>query len=890
MEINPNALLVWIVLSPLLSAIILGLFGRGASHRLISGVAVGSVTLSFVLSLYCFITLLQMGERPLIVDTLYEWFRVSVPGGVGGVYEIPVRLRLLMDPLSGIMAVMVSGIAMLIHIYSTEYMGEDPGYRRFMSYLNLFTASMLVLVLASNIPLMFVGWEGVGLCSYLLIGYWWENPDYAKAGRKAFVVNRIGDFGVLLGTLLIVSTVHTFEFYEINRASAELAATPLVVGGREFEVSVATVALFFLFLGCTGKSAQIPLYVWLPDAMAGPTPVSALIHAATMVTAGVYLMCRLSPLLMHSHPAMITIAIVGTATALFAASIGMVQNQLKKVLAYSTVSQLGFMFAGVGVGAFSAGFFHVFTHAFFKACLFLGAGSVMHAVHAHGDADIRYLGGLKKAMPKTHATFLISCLAIAGFPLTSGFFSKDEILLGALESTHHLPPWVGWSVFVGLSLTAFLTAFYMFRLYFRTFWGEFKGGHPPEERQAHHVEPHESGDAITWPLMILAFGALVAGFLGLPHWIPGLNELSWWGHWLEGNAEAPGPVASWAKEDTGEGHGLGFGPLAMAIGTLVGLLGIGVAYLWYVPGQGRTPAELRERFSRLYSLLLDKWRVDELYEQLLVRPFAFVAEVAANLDRLIVDGVLTRLPAWFSYKVMGAFFSRLHSGVVHGHAAAFSAGLLLLLAALTHPHAKIIQVEQLEDTRFRVKAEQGPGYEYRWDFDSDGRFDTPWSSTPDAEHLYQNDAYFGPVLLIEVPPTLSTPKYTIEVEPKAQPEPLPVEELRGMWVDPMRLEGGNPVAPTVQLTDGGSSILFTRGSAAIFFANIDSKQNQITLKVGDTLQMGRTTLRVAARAKITLEVRNLFGNRSRTVHPIAVPINVPLEGITALLTHRRKNG
>ncbi len=317
---------------------------------------------------------------------------------------------------------------------------------------------------------MFVGWEGVGLCSYLLIGFWYENGEYAAAGKKAFIVNRIGDFGVLIGMFVLLLACRTLEIPEINAEASRLDGVFYL--GRTEVGSVATVASLFLFLGCTGKSAQIPLYMWLPDAMAGPTPVSALIHAATMVTAGVYLCCRMSPVFHQSPTAMATIAIIGALTALLAASIALVQNQMKRILAYSTVSQLGFMFAAVGCGAFTAGIFHVFTHAFFKACLFLGAGAVMHAVHAHGDADIRKLGGLKNKLPTVHWTFLVSCLAISGFPLTSGWFSKDEILLGALNATTvFAEPWLGWLVFGLLVAAATMTAFYMFRMYFLAFHG-----------------------------------------------------------------------------------------------------------------------------------------------------------------------------------------------------------------------------------------------------------------------------------------------------------------------------------------------------------------------------------------------------------------------------------
>ncbi|GAB4200556.1 MAG: NADH-quinone oxidoreductase subunit L [Sandaracinaceae bacterium] len=897
--VQAHELLVWIVLLPLLGAVINGIFAKGADKGLISGVAVGSVFLSFILALFCFGKLLGAGEEGEArhVQTVYEWFRINAPAGFGGSYEIPVRVRFVMDHLSGIMTVMVTGIASLIHLYSTGYMGEDPGYRRFMTYLNLFTASMLVLVLASNLPLMFVGWEGVGLCSYLLIGFWWENPAYAAAGRKAFVVNRIGDFGVLLGGFLLVATVHSFEFSEINAAAAEVAGTSIALGGGSIGMSVATGAALFLFLGCTGKSAQLPLYVWLPDAMAGPTPVSALIHAATMVTAGVYLTCRLSPIFIHSETAMITIALVGSATAFLAASIGLVQNQMKKILAYSTVSQLGFMFAAVGVGAFSAGFFHVFTHAFFKACLFLGAGSVMHAVHAHGDADIRYLGNMRKYMPRTHATFLISCLAIAGFPLTSGFFSKDEILLGALDSTHHLPAWVGWTVFVVLAVTAFMTAFYMFRLYFRTFHGEFKGGHPPDEHHgdAHghgdgHAEPHESEDAITIPLIVLAAGALVVGFLGLPHWVPGLADLSWWGHFLNGHGEHVGPVASWAHlapaTEGAEEHGLGFGPIAMTIGTLVGLGGIGLAYAWYYQADGATPAGLRAQWPRLHAFLMDKWRVDELYDAVIVGPFKWIAVVAANIDRIAVDGLLTKVPGLMA-RLVGGVLSRLQSGAIYAYTTAFAVGAFGVVWWFTYPHVELEVTEPERGTEFVFEASPGPGYEYRWDFDSDGEPDSEWTREHTARHTYGDDAFFGLVLVIEQPDlgdraeTAHGGHLVVEVEEGSR-MPLPVEQLALDWIDRATAQD-TVVAPTARLEvseEHGAEIVLTRGSGAITIpGSTEEPADEIRLHAGQTARLGLSTLRVAARARVTLEVRNLFGNRARQEQDLIVAVPTALEHV-----------
>jgi NADH-quinone oxidoreductase subunit L len=808
--------LVWIVLLPLLGALINGVAGGRANKSLVSGVAVGSVFLSFLISLMGFGSLLTSGGffeavglegdgRHAIVQDVYEWFSISV-GGV----EVPIRVRFVMDHLSGLMAVMVSGIAMLIHVYSTGYMSEDPGYARFMTYLNLFTASMLVLVLASSMPLMFVGWEGVGLCSYLLIGFWYTNADYAAAGRKAFVMNRIGDFGVLMGMFLLVSTVadggsgDAFEFAQINAAAGRLATTNVAIGPAEIGITVGTAAALFIFLGCTGKSAQIPLYTWLPDAMAGPTPVSALIHAATMVTAGVYLCFRLSPVISESEVAMAIIAITGTLTAFLAATIALVQNQMKRVLAYSTVSQLGFMFAAVGVGAFGAGFFHVFTHAFFKACLFLGAGSVMHAVHAHGDADIRYLGGLKKWMPKTRLTFLISTAAIAGLPPLAGFFSKDEILLGAaswgaLSETPWNPdrsfgenmlagawagPWVGWFVFVMLLITAAMTAFYMFRLYFRTFEGTFKGGHPPKDAHADHAhgdhdheehhEPHESPDSMTIPLWVLATGAALVGFLGLPH---AFHLPSFWGEWfanvdagdfnfqMRGFRGAPDTLV-FAVEHLGSPitSALTFGEehtpmwlagIAMGAGLLAGLGGTALAYVWYVPQDGAPAESLKNAVPGLHKFLMNKWYVDELYRGTIVRGNEWLAVLSANVDRVVVDGLLAKVSA-LGVKTAGYAMTRTQTGAVYAYAAMFVGGLVVLGWWFTYPHPSLEGEGEVRTVTW--SAGEGLGYEYRWDF-ADGEFEagaTEWSREASQVHDYQGGeregrAYWGLVALLESP-------------------------------------------------------------------------------------------------------------------------------------------
>ena len=748
---NIEQYLPFIIGLPLAGAIVNGLAGRFADRRLVAFTAVGSVLAAFGVALFAFIELVSRkdaGTSQALTVQLWEWFRISLPSFDGGFREVPIQIGLVFDSLSGLMTLVVTGIGSLIHIYSLGYMSEDKSYSRFFTYLNLFTASMLILVLGSSFPVLFVGWEGVGLCSYLLIGFWYENSAYAQAGKKAFVANRIGDLGVIIGMFALVSVAGSFEFSAINAAAPEMV--------RDFNLggvaagSVATFATLFLFLGCTGKSAQIPLFVWLPDAMAGPTPVSALIHAATMVTAGVYLCCRLSPVFLQSATTLAVIAVVGACTAFVAATIAVVQNEMKKILAYSTVSQLGFMFAAVGVGAFAASFFHVFTHAFFKACLFLGAGSVMHAVHAHGDADIRFLGGMKKWMPITRMTFLVSCIAIAGIPPFSGFFSKDEILLGAAEVALHetmIPQWVGWFVLVVLSISAFLTAFYMFRLYFLTFSGDYRSapkrvsaeglvdGERAGELSAHGVDgahgvnaqhamdvmpaapgysphPHESEPSMTFPLLVLGAGAVVVGFVGLPHhflmW--DLSEYSWWGHWLEPSLRV--------LEPAGEDHLAGW--VAMGLGLAVAVSGLALAWFAYGGKNAdtfttRLPAGVRRFF-------FDKWRVDELYDATIIGFNKKLAYLSGRIDSSFVDTVLTRM-ASRGVQAAGWLATRAQVGRVHAYGFAIAIGIALMTWFVLYPHPSL-EVET-DNENAVLMAGQGPGYEYRWDLNSDGTFDVP---------------------------------------------------------------------------------------------------------------------------------------------------------------------
>src|SRR5215475_2087969 len=483
---------LWLIpLLPLLGSATNGIFGKGWPNKIVNAVAVGSTGLSFLLALEAVREFFATGQQ-LVHKQYFDW--ITVPG------YFRTGFDLQMDQLTVVMLLVVTGVGWLIHIYSTGYMAHEHGYYRFFSYLNLFMFFMLILILAANYVLLFVGWEGVGLCSYLLIGFYFLKKSASDAGKKAFIVNRIGDFGFMLGMFLLFRTFGTLDFNNLFQQATSGGWAGVHESWGVF--GTFTVACLLMFMGACGKSAQLPLYVWLPDAMEGPTPVSALIHAATMVTAGVYVVARSHVLFLHSETAMGVVAIVGCATAFFAATIGLVQTDIKRVLAYSTVSQLGYMFLGCGVGAFSAGIFHLMTHAFFKALLFLAAGSVIHAMG--GEQDMNKMGGLSKAIRWTYRTMLTATLAIAGIPLFAGFFSKDAILFAAFQST------TGGRILYAFGLlTALLTAFYMFRLIFLTFHGK-------QRYDEHHVHVHESPKNMTVPLMILAFLSLTGGWFALP--------------------------------------------------------------------------------------------------------------------------------------------------------------------------------------------------------------------------------------------------------------------------------------------------------------------------------------------------------------------------------------
>ena len=589
---------------------------HGAPSPLIGLVACGSVLLSLLTALWATAEA-HAAPGQTTVERLWTW----LPGGaaetavhgVAGTAAFQVDWSYLLDPLSSVMVLVVTFVGFLIHVYSLGYMGHDPGYARYMSYLNLFMFAMLTLVLGANFAVLFVGWEGVGLCSYLLIGFWFHKQSASDAGKKAFIVNRIGDAGFLVGLFLVFTTFGTLDFRPVMAAAAEMPVEAAWGG-------TLTVIALCLFVGATGKSAQIPLYVWLPDAMEGPTPVSALIHAATMVTAGVYMVARAAPIYAHAPNAMMTVAIVGALTALVAASIALVQNDIKRVLAYSTVSQLGYMFLACGVGAFTAGIFHLATHAFFKALLFLGSGSVIHAMS--GEQDMRSMGGLRSKLPWTRATMLVGCVAIAGIFPFAGFFSKDEILWSAYKAGGYGR--VVWAVGV---VVAAMTAFYMFRLYRMTFSGHFRG----TADQAQHL--HESPWSMVVPLQVLAVGSIVAGFLGVPAVLGGSNLIE---RWLEPAMEHAhgallevfaGPVPS---------HGVELG--LMGLSLLVALAGIALAASFY-KGAFEIPNRLAARLPGVYRTLLNKYWVDEAYGAVFVRGLALGGGGALFAsDRYLVDG------------------------------------------------------------------------------------------------------------------------------------------------------------------------------------------------------------------------------------------------------------
>ena len=617
---------LWLIpVSPLLGAVSNGILGKRLSKTVIGAIGAGTVALSFVISLGAFLQMLHTPESAIpIVRNYFVWIQAG---------EFHANFGFLLDHLSGLMTLIVTGVGLLIHIYSTGYMHEDSGFYRFFAYLNLFMFSMLTLVLANNYLLMFVGWEGVGLCSYLLIGFWFGKQSATDAGKKAFIVNRIGDFGFILATMLIFWTFKSVDYGQVFEAAGKLSIEPLGM------IGTLTAICLLMFVGATGKSAQIPLYVWLPDAMEGPTPVSALIHAATMVTAGVYMIARSAALYDRAPGALLVVACIGAATAIFAASVGLVQTDIKKVLAYSTVSQLGYMFLACGAGAYAVGVFHLMTHAFFKALLFLGAGSVIHGMG--GIQDLRKMGGLRHKMPWTFRTFFVGTLAIAGIPGLAGFFSKDMILAAAWNSPNYGK--VLWAV--GL-ITAGMTSFYMFRLLILTFFGNARYS----QHDVHHV--HESPAAMLIPLAVLALGSIIGGYLNVPGFL-GYESAESSGNSVEG--------------------------ILMAASVAAALSGLAAAWLFYV-SRPEWPSRMAERAEAFYAILSHKYYIDEVYDAIIVWPLVQTSRefLWKFIDTIVIDGAVNGVGLLVRSSANG--LRHMQSGYVRTYAAWILAGGVLVIA------------------------------------------------------------------------------------------------------------------------------------------------------------------------------------------------------------------
>jgi NADH-quinone oxidoreductase subunit L len=697
-----------IPLLPLLGAAYLILVGRHHSRRAVHHIACMAVGAALVVSADAFFFgLPALVKEGGLTDVVGTWFASG---------DLRVDLALRMDALSGLMCLVVTLVGTLIHIYSTGYMAHDKDYARFFAYLNLFCGAMLLLVLGDNLPVMFIGWEGVGLCSYLLIGFWYGETANASAGKKAFITNRVGDLGFLIGMFLLFRAAGTLDIpalLDTARGGGAVLTATLWWGQP-----VAFWAALFLFFGAAGKSAQIPLYVWLPDAMAGPTPVSALIHAATMVTAGVYMVARLGAMYLLAPAALAIVAGVGALTALFAAVIALGQNDFKKILAYSTISQLGFMFVGVGTGNFAGGIFHLFTHAFFKAGLFLCAGSVMHALG--GSGDITRMGGLAGKLPWTTWVFRVCWLAICGVPIFSGFFSKDAIVAGAFATEVFGPrlAWVSPTVGAGLLAAALGTAFYMSRLYYLVFTGECRA-----DTRGHL---HESPIEMVGPLVVFGLGAFLAGMAGLPPAVGG-SRADLIGHWL---APAVGPPLEVSS---------GFEWRMMVASTVIALAGIGLARLFFGGGAREPARRFVAALPRLVAVVRSKFFVDEIYQWLVVRPLRGLSRgLFVVVDRILIDELL--VGGWtFLVDTIGRFLRLVQMGDVQRYLAIFAMGLAALVYVMARPAAPSELKIRIEGRSAVVElgdreATSGK-LDYGFDFDGDGREDRSGPS-PNATWSY----------------------------------------------------------------------------------------------------------------------------------------------------------
>lgn len=640
---NTHILIAILLLSPVVGFLLNGIRFKSTNYILAGSIATGAVLISFVSAVLLFTHLLGLPEENRrIVEGYFEWI---------GVGQFSVNASFVVDQISSIMILIITGVGSLIHLFSIGYMHHDKGVTKYFAYLNLFIFNMLILVLGDSLLTMFVGWEGVGLCSYLLIGFWFSDSAKAAAGMKAFITNRVGDAAFILGMFILFTTFGTLNIHELN------ALAPTVMEASW--LGAVTLGTLMLFIGATGKSAQIPLYVWLPDAMAGPTPVSALIHAATMVTAGVYMIVRLNPLFVVAPNTMMVIATVGAATAVLAATIGLTQFDIKKVLAYSTVSQLGYMFLAVGVGAFGAGMFHLMTHAFFKALMFLGSGSVIHGMHE--EQDIRKMGGLKKYMPITHFTFLLGWLAIIGMPPFAGFFSKDEILWQAYSSPRgHILLWVAGA------FGATLTAFYMTRLMALTFWGE--------SRVDKHVHPHESGSLMTIPLIVLAVLSVIGGWVGIPHVIgETIGHIpNVWEHWLE-------PLIRKLPEASHEGHSAAEEWALMGVSVSLASISALAAAVMYLKKGSDTPQKISSSLGPVYRAVYNKYYVDEFYFGAIINPLVKVSrQIWYYVDVNIIDKATYKISDLV--KGAGSFARSFQTGNMQQYALYIVIGVVITLS------------------------------------------------------------------------------------------------------------------------------------------------------------------------------------------------------------------
>ncbi len=636
---SQTALMATLILAPLIGFLINGFRYKKHSANLAGGIATAMAAISFISSILLFAELLGMpAESRSISVKFFEWMAIA---------NFKVDMGFVVDSISAVMILIITGVGSLIHLFSIGYMHHDKGVAKYFAYLNLFLFNMLLLVLGDNLLVMFVGWEGVGLCSYLLIGFWFTDKEKAAAGMKAFITNRIGDAAFLLGMFVLFLTFGTLNFQELN---ALVPSSPETAW-----MGAITMGTMFLFIGATGKSAQIPLYVWLPDAMAGPTPVSALIHAATMVTAGVYMIVRLNPLFLAAPNTMMIIAIIGAATAVLAATIGMTQFDIKKVLAYSTVSQLGYMFLACGVGAFGAAMFHLMTHAFFKALMFLGSGSVIHAMHE--EQDIRKMGALKKYMPITHWTFFFGWLAIIGIPPFAGFFSKDEILWLSFHS-----PMGHWALWGAGALGATITAFYMTRLMALTFWGK--------SRVPKDTHPHESPASMAIPLVVLGVLSVIGGWIGIPHVIGEVlgHIPNFWEEWLHHSIKVPEMSHADASLEW----------TLMGISTGLAIISSSIAYHFYVRSP-ETPKKIAEKISGVYNVVNNKYFVDEAYFGFIINP---LVKLSKDLWYYVDVNVIDKTTYWVSDVVRGggSLVRGLQNGNIQQYAMYIAIGVVLTLS------------------------------------------------------------------------------------------------------------------------------------------------------------------------------------------------------------------